>query len=255
MFRHSYVFVNRGSGIERPEDLAGRRVGSMMWQLTSSLWLRGILEDDYGVDQASIRWVAGGQDRPGVVERAPLSLPPDISIETIPADETLSDHLATGEVDALLAPHIPDCFVEGNPDVVRLFTDFREVESDYYRRTGFFPIMHLVVMQRSIYEANPWAAAALHEAFCESKRLAHNRLKFSGAGSAMLPWLFAEVEQATELFGDEYWPYGVESNRAEIATMIRYARRQPCCWRSGRRRGKPRGTCTRSPAAPPRLPW
>ena len=150
----------------------------------------------------------------------------DISIETIPLDETLSDHLATGEIDALLAPHIPDCFVEGHPDVIRLFPDFREVESDYYRRTGFFPIMHVVVMQRSIYEANPWAAAALHEAFCESKRLAHNRLKFSGAGSTMLPWLFAEVEQATELFGDEYWPYGVESNRAEIATMIRYARRQ-----------------------------
>lgn len=226
MFRHSYVFINRRSGIERPEDLAGKRVGSMMWQLTSSLWLRGIFEDDHGVDQASIHWVTGGQDRPGVVERAPLSLPSDITIETIPTTETLSAWLASGDIDALFAPHIPDCFVQGHPDVVRLFTEFRDVERDYYQRTGFFPIMHIVVMQRAIYEANPWAAAALYDAFCTSKQLAHERLKFSGAGSAMVPWLFSEVEQAAELFGDAYWPYGVESNRAEIETMIRYARRQ-----------------------------
>lgn len=226
MFRHSYVFVNRRSRIERPEDLAGKRVGSMMWQLTSSLWLRGIFEDDYGVDQASIQWVAGGQDRPGVVERAPVNLPADITIETIPTDETLSDHLADGAIDALFAPHIPGCFVVGHPDVARLFPDFRAVESAYFRSTGFFPIMHIVVLQRSIYEASPWAAAALYDAFCESKRLAYERLRFSGAGSAMVPWLFAEVEQATALFGADYWPYGVDRNRAEVETMIRYARRQ-----------------------------
>ena len=226
MFRHSYVFVNRRSGIEAPEDLAGKRVGSMMWQLTSSLWLRGIFEDDYGVDQASINWVAGGQDRPGVVERAPLNLPDDITIESIPIDETLSDALARGDIDALFAPHIPDCFVNQHPDVVRLFPDFRGIESDYYRRTGSFPIMHLVVMQRDVYESNPWAAAALYNAFCESKRLAHKRLIISGSVSAMVPWLFSEVEQATSLFGDDYWPYGVEANRSELETMIRYARRQ-----------------------------
>ena len=226
VFRHGYIFVNRDAGIRRPEDLAGRRVGTMQWQLTSSLWLRGILAEEHGVPQSAIDWFLGGQDEPGDHERAPVDVPADVRLERIPAGTTLAGLLAEGEVDAVLAPHIPDLFRAGDPRIVRLFPDFRTVEADWYRRTGLFPIMHLVVIRRDVHETHPELAVALFRAFCASKARALARLRFTGTLAAMVPWLVAELEAAEALFGDRYWPYGVEANRRELETAIRYAREQ-----------------------------
>ena len=226
VFRHGYIFVNRDAGIRRPEDLAGRRVGTMQWQLTSSLWLRGILAEEHGVPQAAIEWFVGGQDEPGGNERAPVDVPDDVRLEQIPAGTTLSGLLAEGRIDAVMAPHIPELFRSGDPRIVRLFPDFRAVEADWYRRTGLFPIMHLVVIRRDVHEANPTLARALFGAFCAAKAAALARLRFTGTLAAMVPWLVAELESAEALFGDRYWPYGVEANRRELETAIRYARQQ-----------------------------
>lgn len=225
VFRHSYIFINAGSGISTPQDLRGRRVGTMQYQLTSNLWVRGILEDDYGVSPADFTWCFGGQDEPGHGERTAVSIPDEIEREVIPEHQTLSDLLAAGEIDALLAPHIPQCFRDRNPMVTRLFPDFKAVEAEYHRRTGFFPIMHLVVMRRDVYERDRWVAASLFEAFARAKQAALRRLQFTGTLAAMVPWAFAALEEAEELFGQSYWPYGVEANRGELEAMIGWGRR------------------------------
>lgn len=224
-FRHSYVFVNRNAGIETPGDLAGKRVGTMQYQLTSNLWMRGILEDEYGVAPADFTWYFGGQDWPGHGERAAVAIPDDIDRVAIPDDHTLNDMLIAGDIDAMLAPHIPMGFRRGDPNVRRLFEDFRDVEAEYYRRTGFFPIMHLIVIRRDVYEANRWLAASLFDAFRRAKHAALERLQFTGTLAAMVPWLFDELERAEELFSGHYWPYGVDENRAELQAMLGWARR------------------------------
>jgi 4,5-dihydroxyphthalate decarboxylase len=226
VFRHGYIFVNRDAGIRRLEDLAGRRVGTMQWQLTSSLWLRGILADEHGVPQREIHWFVGGQDEPGDHERAPVDVPSDVRLDRIPAGTSLAGLLAEGQLDALLAPHIPHLFRKGDPRIVRLFPDFRAVEAEWYRRTRLFPIMHLVVIRRDVHEAYPALAPALFHAFAAAKAKALERLRFTGTLAAMVPWLVAELEAAEALFGPRYWPYGVEPNRPELETAIRYAREQ-----------------------------
>lgn len=225
-FRHGYIYVHRDAGIERPEDLVGKRVGTMQYQLTLNLWLRGILEEDHGVRPSDMTWVFGGQETPGTRERAPVDIPADVRVEFVPRGRTLNEMVLAGEIDALFAPHTPAVAREGHPEIVRLFPDYRDVEAAWYRRTGIFPIMHLVVIRRDVYEADRWVARSLFKAFCEAKAAARQRLRFTGTLAAMVPWLVAELEAAEALFGDRYWPYGVEANRTELETAIRWARRQ-----------------------------
>lgn len=228
VFRHGYVFVNRNAGIEKPADLAGKRVGTMQYQLTSNLWMRGIFEDDYGLPPSAYTWYIGGQDEPGGGERAPVAVPSDVDVVQIEPHETLSELLASGGIDALLSPHIPTCFRERHPAVRRLFPDYRSVESEYHRRTGFFPIMHLVVLRRDVYEKHPWAATSLFEAFCRAKDAALERLRFTGTLAAMVPWLVGDLEDAEDMFSDSdrpYWAYGVEANRRELEAMLEWAYR------------------------------
>lgn len=223
VFRHSYIFVNRDARIERPEDLVGRRVGTMQYQLTSNLWVRGFLEDDHGVAPSSFTWCFGGQDEPGDGERAAVAIPDDISRVAIPNDALLSDLLVTGEIDALFAPHIPDCYRRRDPSVARLFPHFKEVEASYFRRTGFFPIMHLIVIRRDVYEREPWVARSLFDAFVRAKHAALDRLHFTGTLPAMLPWVFSDLEEVEKLFPSHYWPYGVQDNRPELEAMLGWA--------------------------------
>jgi 4,5-dihydroxyphthalate decarboxylase len=225
-FRHNAIYVHRGAGIDRPENLRGKRVGTMQYQLTLNLWLRGILEADHGVRPSDLTWVFGGQDVPGTRERAPVDLPPDVVHEAAPPGTTLGELLADGRIDALFAPHTPDVFAAGHPDVVRLWPDSRPVETEWYRRTGLFPIMHLVVVRRDVYEADRWVARSLFKAFCEAKARAMARLRFTGTLATMVPWLVADFEDAQALFGDRYWPYGVAANRAELETAVRWAAEQ-----------------------------
>lgn len=221
-FRHSTIYVHSGCGVNRPEDLAGRRVGIPEYGLTALAWVRAFLQHDYGVRPSQIRWMVGGQERPGREERAPVQLPADISIEPIPPSETLNSMIVSGAIDAMIAPRMPRPFAEGSPGIRRLFPSFREVEEDYYRRTGLFPIMHVVTIREDIYRRHRWVAESLYKAFCQARDEALQALFEPNALAVSLPWIIAEAERERAIFGPDLWSYGVEPNRRTLEAMVAY---------------------------------
>lgn len=227
MFRHSSVYVRESTGITSPSQLAGRRVGLAEYQLTANVWVRGIFEDHYDLEATDVSYRTGGLNEPGRKEKLALAhLPPDLDLEPIATDRTLSDMLVTGEIDAIYSPRAPDAFVQGRPEVRRLFADPRTEEADYYRRTGIFPIMHVVVVRRDLYDANRWLARSLTKAFQHSKALALRELARSVALSVTLPWSLNELDATTELMGQDFWPYGLEPNRGALELFVRYSHSQ-----------------------------
>jgi hypothetical protein len=225
-FRHGSVYVNAAAGIVAPEDLRGRVVGTPEFQVTAGVWVRGILADHHGVAVDSVTYLTGGQERPGRVEKARLDLPPNIRVERIPPGKTLSVMLAEGEVDALCTPRIPRPFVARDPRVRRLFDDVIAAERAYYLETRIFPIMHVVVVRRDVYDRYPWVAQSLYKAFLLAKEDARERLYDSSALRFMLPWLNQHLEQTEQLLGVDYWSYGLEANRHTLATFLRYHHEQ-----------------------------
>ncbi|HVL69736.1 MAG TPA: hypothetical protein VM364_20935 [Vicinamibacterales bacterium] len=222
-FRHSCIFVNDAAGIRRPQDLAGRRVGTPEYQLTAPVWIRGILADDFGVPVDAVTYYTGGEEDPGRPEKQPLDLPPRIRVQRIGPEQTLAAMLAEGEIDALYSPRVPSTLRSGGGRVRRLFEDFYEVERDYFSRTRIFPIMHTVVIRRDVYEAAPWVAQSLYKAFHQAQRLAYDDLRETAALKAMLPWLPAHVETTRRDMGSDYWAYGLEPNRHALDTFLRYS--------------------------------
>lgn len=225
-FRHSCIFVNAKAGVEKPQELRGKRIGTPEYQLTANVWIRGLLEHEYGVSSSDVRWLTGGQETPGRVEKLPLELPREIRIESIGPDRTLNQMLDSGEIDAFIGPRTPSCFTQGSPRVRRLFPDYASVEQEYYRRTGIFPIMHLVAIRADVLERHPWVARNLYRAFVEAKQRVYDGFNQTSALKATLPWLQAEVERTRALMGEDFWPYGVEKNREVLAALIDYAHEQ-----------------------------
>jgi 4,5-dihydroxyphthalate decarboxylase len=226
MFRHSCIYVHRGSGVLTPRDLIGKRVGVPEYQLTACVWIRGILADEHGLPVDSVVYATGGLEEPGRPEKLALGLPPAIRVESVGADQTLASMLARGDLDALYTPRVPSTFNGGAGDVKRLFEDFATVEHDYFRRSGIFPIMHTVVIKRGVYERDPWVAQSLSKAFRAAQRCAYDALAETAALTTMLPWLPAHVEEARREMGHDFWPYGVERNRRALATFLRYSHEQ-----------------------------
>ncbi|APX88749.1 4,5-dihydroxyphthalate decarboxylase [Brevirhabdus pacifica] len=225
-FRHSGFFGRRGSGVESPADLAGRRVGVPEYQMTAALWMRGILADEYGVDNSAIHWRTGALDAGVRRERLELALPPGMVVEPITEGDTLQDMLLRGEIDGLLAPKPPRAFLDGNPDLVRLLPDFAEQERAYHQRTGFFPLMHLVAVRKSIVEEHPWLPRALYDGFVAARDLALKRLEDVWLGNAnrlSLPWLNETMEKTRAAMGPDFWRYGFAANRAELDAVCRYS--------------------------------
>jgi 4,5-dihydroxyphthalate decarboxylase len=222
-FRHSGIYVNTRSGIERPEQLAGRTVGVAEYQLTANVWIRGILADHYGVPVSSVHYRTGGLHRPGRPEKLKLNLPPDIDVRPIGPGETLSDLLATGAIDAMYTPRTPRCFADGHPDVARLFPDFRTVETQYWRQTGIFPVMHTVVIRSEVYQRDRWVARSLFDALSAARELALTGFDETASLRYMLPWLADDVAVAQQVLGDDYWTYGLDGNEAALAAITRYS--------------------------------
>ncbi len=225
-FRHSGFYARTGSGIETLSDLAGRRVGVPEYQMTAALWMRGLMSDEYGVDPADIHWRTGALDTGVRHERLSLDLPKGMVVEPIRDGETLQGLLLAGEIDALLAPNPPKAFLEGHPGILRIIPQFAEAERDYHARTGFFPIMHLIAVRKSLVDANPELAPALLAAFTEARDVALEALRSVWLGSAnrlSLPWLNEAMENTLDSMGADYWPYGFERNRNEIDTAGRYS--------------------------------
>jgi 4,5-dihydroxyphthalate decarboxylase len=222
-FRHSCVFINTDSGIKGPADFKGKKVGAPEYSITAAVWTRGFLNDDYGVKTADMRWFVGGQEDPGRKERVKLTLPSEIKLDSIPDDKTLNGMLESGEIDGLISARAPSCFLKGSPKVKRLFPNYKEVEIDYYKRTNIFPIMHVLVIRKEIYDKNPWVARSLYKAFYDAKELAIKKLNFpTNTLSCTLPWLPWEREQLREIFGPDWWPYGIEANRHVLEHLVRY---------------------------------
>lgn len=225
-FRHSCIYVNANAGIKTPKDLIGKRIGNPEYQMTALVWIRGILSDHFGVPVDSVTYYTGGEEEPGRPEKLKLDLPSNIRVERIGPDQTLSKMLLDGEIDALYTARMPSTFRTGGGRVVRLFEDYVDVERDYYRRTGIFPIMHTVVIRRELYDRNRWVAQSLFKAFREAQKIAYEDLYETAALMTMLPWLTAHAEEARREMGEDYWPYGFEKNEETLATFLRYSHEQ-----------------------------
>lgn len=220
MFRHGGVFCHAASGIEKPEDLVGKRVGTPELQLTAGVWIRGILEEHHGVPVDSVTYVTGGQEAPGRVEKGAVRVP--FEVEQAPVDRTLSQMLADGEIDALHSPRIPSSYLAGDGRVRRLFADPVRAERLYFDQTGIFPIMHVVVVRRDVYERHRWVARSLTTALEEARELAWQRFHDSSALAYMSPWLVQHAEEDRALLGEDFWSYGVEQNRIVLEAFVRY---------------------------------
>ncbi len=225
-FRQSCIFVSVKSGISEPKDLIGKRIATPEYQMTAPVWIRGILQDEYGVDPASVEYFTGGEEQTGRQEKLKLDLPPQFRVRRIGPTQTLAQMLADGEVDAMHTARIPSTF-QTRPDAVRrLFQDPVEVERAYYRRTKIFPIMHTIVLRRDVYRAHPWIAQSLTKAFGEAKERAYANLYTTSALATMLPWQVAQVEEVRREMGNDWWPYGLEPNRHVLDTFLRYHHEQ-----------------------------
>lgn len=225
-FRHSGIFINTHAGIQEPADLLGKKVGIPEYQLTACLWIRGILQHEYGVHPADVSWYTGGQESPGRVEKVKLDLPPEIRIQRIEKDQTLNEMLEQGEIDALIAPRAPSSFLNGSSNVQRLFPDYVSVERDYFKRTGIFPIMHVVAVKDEILERHPWVAANLYQAFEEAKQKMYEGLQQTAALKVTLPWFVSEWENTKKLMGEDFWPYGIKKNRKTLEAAVTYSYEQ-----------------------------
>jgi len=226
LFRHGFITINKKSGIRSPRDLEGRRIGTPIYTSTAMVYMRGFLQHDYGVDLSAIRWIEGELNSPGWhADSAAMPLLKPVAIERNMSDRSLNQLLESGDIDALFSMSLPPCLGR-NADVARLFPDYRNVEMDYYRRTRIFPIMHLLAIRRDIHEQHPFIVKSLYHAFCKSKDIAMEKLLRRGASLSMLPWARAEAEAMQHLFGEDFWPYGIEANRPTLEAFVTYLTEQ-----------------------------
>lgn len=227
-FRHNALYVRDGGPVRigSPQDLAGRRIGVPEYQMTASVWTRGLLAHDLGVDLDGVTWVTGGLEQPGRVEREPLRLTRPIAVEPLAGDRTLTQALVDGEVDALMAPRVPSAFRRTDTPLRRLLPDYAERELASFRATGIFPIMHVVVLRRDVHERLPWAARSLTAAFGEAKRMAVEGAADTPALPVTMPFLLAALEAQADVFGPDPWPYGLPANRGTLDVFLEHMREQ-----------------------------
>jgi 4,5-dihydroxyphthalate decarboxylase len=226
IFRHSGIYVRKGAGIDKPEDLRGKRIGVPEYQITAVVWMRGLIQHEYGVKPSEIHWRSGGEEQPGRHERTPLKPIPSLDLQPIGDDKTLVGMLRDGELDALFTARAPSSFVNGEPHIALLFPDTRQVERAYYKKTGLFPIMHLVGIRKTLAEQYPWLPTSVYKAFCEARARAMIDLRDLNALMVTLPWLVAETNETAALMGDDFWKYGIAENRREIDALTQYLHEQ-----------------------------
>ncbi|HUO88333.1 MAG TPA: hypothetical protein VMU08_04090 [Rhizomicrobium sp.] len=220
VFRHGYFFINTTKGIEKPQDLAGKRGGVPEYSMTAAVYMRGLLEHEYGVKASQIEWLQGRADR---LQHKP---PPGVRIAQAPAGVELGDLLERGELDFLMTANNPLSFRRGSPVVRRLFPNYREVEQDYYRRTKIYPIMHTVVIRRDVYERDPWVAQSLYAALCKAKEHCYRMLVETGSPKASFAWLQSMIEDEQRIIGKDWYPYGIGPNRPSIEALLQYNHEQ-----------------------------
>ena len=219
-FRHTSIYV-RTDRVKKPEDLKGRKIGLPEYQLTANVWARAFLQDDYGVKPSDVNWVRGGIEQPGRPEKITLNLPKDVRLENAPEGKTISGMLAAGEIDGFIAPR-PPAIAEGHPDIGWLFADPIAAAKDYFKRTGIFPIMHLVGIRRELVNKHSWLPVAMTKAFEQAKARALANLSDTSATKVTLPFVEEQLKAVRELMGQDFWSYGVEANRKVLETFLRH---------------------------------
>ncbi len=219
-FRHSLLFINTDSGITNPSDLKGKRVGIPEYQMTATVWQRGILQNEYGVHPSDVSWYKGGLEDDTREERIQIEFPDELDMNRVKEGSSLSNLLETGEIDALLTARAPSSF--NTDSVERLFDDYRDVEENYFKDTNCFPIMHAVGIRRDVYDENEWVAQELYKAFERSKERAFELLYNSNVLGASLPWLHDEISRTKKVMGQDFWPYGVKANRDELEALTQF---------------------------------
>lgn len=228
-FRHKSIFVNTDAGIDHPSDLKGKRIGTPGYSSSSLTWIRGMLQDEYGVRPEDVEWVVSAKDSSAGVSGAASKnenvFPDHLSVTTGPEGKDESDLLEEGYVDALFHAVEPRGFVEGNPKIRRLFDDARTAEQDYFSRTGIFPIMHAVAVRNDLIEQHPWLARAIFDGYSKSKSMAYQAMRKSALFKT-LPWYGQEIESTQGLMGRNFHPYGIEPNRKTLETLFRYSLEQ-----------------------------
>jgi len=218
-FRHGFIFVNTEAGIREPKDLIGKRIGGTNFQPASNIWMRGILQEHYGVPHRQNTWVV---ERSEDIE---FERPADLRFEMIPPDKKLDVMLAEGELPATLSPNMPRRFLQRDKRIVRLFPNYKQVEIDYYQQTGIFPIMHVTAIKREIVEKYPWAPTNLAKAFEQAKAMAYRRV--ANPRVVPLAWVRTAMEEQERILGSDPWEYGLgERNRHNLDTVLRYAKQQ-----------------------------
>ena len=223
VFRHSAIYVAKGSALRKPKDLEGRRVGVPEWAQTAGMYCRGMLQHEYGVDLARIKWYRAGVHQAGRIEKVELKLPKGVELTAVP-DRTLSQMLQSGELDAVISAR----HIEGAP---RLFEDYAAAELAYWKKTRIFPIMHVVVLRKDVYERDPWIAANLLKAFEAAKQRSLARVAEMALSHLPVPWVPGHVERWRESAGADFWPYGLEPNRPTLEAFLQYAFEQGVCHR------------------------
>jgi len=226
IFRHSCIYVRTDAGIRTPQDLRGKRVGTTQLGSTATIFMNGMLQHDYGVALEDIHWFIGGLTTPTQRPLIPLKLPEKVQVEFLPPDQTLEARLECGELDALFAIFIPSIFQQGSPRIARLFPNYYEIEQDYYRRTGIFPIMHTVVVREDVYAKHPWVSRSIYKAFCQAREIAVGGLYDTDALRLSLPWLIHHIEENWRVLGKNFWAYGLEPNRPALQAIGQYVYEQ-----------------------------
>lgn len=223
--RHSSFYIRRDGPVKSPADLKGKTIGVPEWAQTASVYSRGLIQHEWGIDLASIQWVQAGVDQPGRLEKVKLNLPKGLKYESRP-DKSLGGMLVSGEIDVALSAHPPSCFEHGHPNITRLFPDYLAIEMDYVKRTGIYPIMHAVAFRREIVDKHPWVAANLFKAFDEARRRSVERALNNTSSALPLPWGYEYARRMQEIVGPDLMPYGVDANRTTLDAFLRYGHEQ-----------------------------
>ena len=230
VFRQSSLFVRAGSPIKTAADLKGKRIGLPEWAQTASIYTRGWLQHQVGVKLQDVEWVQAGVNQPGRVEKVALKLPAGVRYRNEPT-KSLTGMLLAGEIDCVMSAHPPEPFEHGSKEIVQVYPNYREVEEQYFRETGVFPIMHVIALRADTFEANPWIARNLLRAFEAAKGNSVRRALELTATRFPFAWCYEAAARAKALFGDDFFPYGIEPNRTTLDAFLQYGYEQGVCHR------------------------
>ena len=218
-FRHGFMFINTQNGFKEPKDLIGCKMGVKQFQSSAQLWMRGILEHEYGVPHRSMDWYSE------LDESIEFDPPEDLNLTRLPDDKSVETMLAEGELDAVLHPDLIKPLVDKDPRVGRLFPNFKEEEISFFERTRIFPIMHVLGIKREVVEKYPWVPLNLYHAFNEAKDVAMKRMV--NPRIVPLAWYRESWEEQEEILGSDPWQYGMtEDNKNQLEKLVGYSHEQ-----------------------------